>query len=141
MKQSTFTPKFVETVPEELEEGCLYISIRFRTASHLCACGCGGRVVTPIKPPKWKFTYDGENVWLFPSIGRWKLPCRSHYVIREGKVVWARSYTDREIEAVARRDAHDLHAYYAGDQDQDDSELETKESAGLLSRLWGRFRS
>lgn len=141
MKQSTFMPVFIETVPEELDEGRLYISVRFRTASHLCACGCGSRVVTPIKPPKWRFTYDGQNVSLFPSIGRWKSPCRSHYVIREGKVVWGRQYTDREIKAVARRDARDLHAYYAGDQNQDESRLESEESAGLLSRLWGRFRS
>lgn len=141
MKQSTFMPEFVETVPEELKGGILYISIRFRTASHLCACGCGTRVVTPIKPPKWKFTYDGENVSLCPSIGRWKLPCRSHYWIREGRVVWARQYSNREIEAVAQKDAYDLHAYYAGEQDQNESELAPEGPVGLLSRLWRRFKS
>jgi hypothetical protein len=141
MKQSAFTPEFVETVPEQLEEGRLYISVRFRTASHLCACGCGSRVVTPIRPPKWKFTYDGENVSLFPSVGRWKLPCRSHYWIREGKVDWARQYTDREIEGVARKDARDLHAYYSGDHDQDQDMQDTEETAGFFSRLWARLKS
>lgn len=112
MKQAEFIPQFVETVPEELEPGRLYISIRFRTASHLCACGCGARVVTPIKPAKWAFTYDGETVSLWPSIGHWQLPCKSHYIIRENKVIWARTFREAEIERVQRRDARDLHNYY-----------------------------
>jgi len=110
--QSAFTPKFVETVPEELEEGHLYISTRFRTATHLCACGCGSRVVTPIKPAKWAFTYDGETITLHPSIGRWQLPCQSHYWIRRNQVEWSRAFGDDEIEEVLRKDAEDLHAYY-----------------------------
>ena len=48
MRRSTLTHEFVNTMPSELEEGVLYISIPYRTASHLCACGCGERVVTPI---------------------------------------------------------------------------------------------
>lgn len=112
MKQSVFVPEFVDTIPEDLESGRLYISIRFRTASHLCACGCGDRVVTPIKPPKWRFMYDGETISLYPSIGRWQLPCQSHYLIRRNKVVWARQFSKKEIDEVIDRDARDLRAYY-----------------------------
>ncbi|MCE5190332.1 MAG: hypothetical protein LLG08_00895 [Actinomycetia bacterium] len=46
-------------MPQTLEPGRLYISKRFRTAAHLCACGCGGRVVTPLKPAKWQLTEVG----------------------------------------------------------------------------------
>jgi hypothetical protein len=112
VKQSNFNPTFVEAVPEVLEKGRLYISTRFRTASHLCACGCGSKVVTPIKPRKWRFTYDGETVSLAPSIGRWQLPCRSHYWIRNNKVVWSRKFSPEEIETVMRRDTEDLRNYY-----------------------------
>lgn len=92
-------------MPDELEPGNLYISVRFRTAAHLCACGCGDRVVTPIKPAKWRLTYDGEKVSLSPSIGRWQQPCRSHYWLREGRVVWARAFDEDEIADVLARDA------------------------------------
>lgn len=112
MRQSSFIPLFVETVPEALEEGHLYISLRFRTASHLCACGCRSRVVTPIKPAKWRFTYDGKTISLHPSIGRWQSPCRSHYWIRRNKVDWSVALDDQEIEAVRRKDAEDVQGYY-----------------------------
>jgi hypothetical protein len=42
--------EFVEFIPDELKEGTIYVSIRFATATHLCCCGCGSRVVTPLRP-------------------------------------------------------------------------------------------
>ncbi len=105
-------PVFVERIPEDLEAGKLYLSIRFRTASHLCACGCGLKVVTPIKPAKWRLTYDGESVSLSPSIGRWQLPCKSHYCIVNNEIIWARSFSEREMASVQRRDVRDTRAYY-----------------------------
>ena len=42
--------EFVEFIPEDLEQGTLYISIRFKTGTHLCCCGCGNIVVTPHQP-------------------------------------------------------------------------------------------
>lgn len=113
MKQSVFVPEFVEAVPEDLEPGHLYISERFRTASHLCACGCGSRVVTPLKPAKWQLTKRGDRVSLSPSIGRWQLPCKSHYWICDNRVVWSRAFSDEEMQAVLERDARDLHEYHA----------------------------
>ena len=38
----------VEFIPKVLDEGVLYISRRFNTASHLCCCGCSFKVVIPV---------------------------------------------------------------------------------------------
>ncbi|MEX2374690.1 MAG: DUF6527 family protein [Dehalococcoidia bacterium] len=89
MRETTLRPEFVETVPDSLETGVLYVSMPYATAIHLCACGCRQEVVTPISPSDWQLEYDGEAVTLRPSIGNWRLPCRSHYWIRRGRVDWA----------------------------------------------------
>lgn len=81
-------PVFCEFMPETLEEGKLYVSQKFKTATHLCCCGCGNKVVTPLKPSFWNITIKGNTVTLSPSIGSFSLPCRSHYFIRDNKVVW-----------------------------------------------------
>ena len=39
--------EFVEFIPGDLKEGTIYVSMRVWTASHLCCCGCGNKVVTP----------------------------------------------------------------------------------------------
>ena len=62
--------EFVDSIPEELEDGVLYVSIRFGTVVHKCACGCGEEVVTPLGPAEWRLTYDGKTVSLAPSIGK-----------------------------------------------------------------------
>lgn len=112
MKHAAFEHVFVEAVPADLEEGKLYVSMRYRTASHLCACGCGNKVVTPIKPAKWHLYFDGSAVSLWPSIGNWQLPCQSHYWIEFGKVRWSKRWTPEQINAGRKRDAEDLRRYY-----------------------------
>ena len=92
---------FVEAFPERLEEGFLYISTEYATMSHLCACGCGTEVVTPLDPLDWRFIFDGKTVTVHPSIGNWSLPCRSHYIIRHNLIHWAGDWSDEEI-AVGR---------------------------------------
>jgi hypothetical protein len=104
-------------MPEELEPGYLYVSIRFRTAQHLCACGCGSRIVTPIKPAKYALTYNGETVSLWPSVGSWQKPCKSHYVIRDSTVVWYPEWSDREIARGRARDDAELRDYYKSRSD------------------------
>ncbi|MBW8363366.1 MAG: hypothetical protein K0M39_02285 [Rhizobium sp.] len=101
-------PKFVEFIPDNLEEGVLYISERFRTCSHKCCCGCGEEVVTPLSPAEWRLTSEGELVSLWPSVGNWDYACRSHYFIERNKVRWARAMTTKQIDRVQRRDAADL---------------------------------
>ncbi len=57
-------PEFVRFVPERLDHGVLYLSMEFATASHLCCCGCGSKVVTPFTPTDWRMTFDGWTVTL-----------------------------------------------------------------------------
>ena len=84
------TPKIVEGyLPDALQEGVIYVSLRFATVSHLCACGCGIEVVTPLSPTEWKMTLIEGRVTLHPSIGNWSFPCRSHYWVKNNQVVWA----------------------------------------------------
>lgn len=91
-------PCFVEGVPETLVDGRLYISIRFKTTSHLCACGCGERVVAKLNPNDWNMLYNGRDITLHPSIGNWSFECRSHYFVRKNKIVWAGDMTLEQIE-------------------------------------------
>jgi hypothetical protein len=45
-------------------------------------------------------TFDGESVWLRPSIGNWSFPCRSHYwIVRAGQVRWARTWSEEEVRS------------------------------------------
>ena len=46
-------PEFMDVIPDRLEPGRLYISIPYTTALHLCCCGCGNEVVTPLHPVHW----------------------------------------------------------------------------------------
>jgi hypothetical protein len=119
MKYARVMPEFVEQIPESLTGGVLYISTRFRTASHLCACGCGSKIVTPIKPAKWAFTYNGDTVSLWPSVGNWQKPCQSHYVIRNSRVVWSRQWSEAEIAEGRARDQTEVENYYRTEKRRD----------------------
>lgn len=110
-------PTFVEAIPEHLDPGTIYISIPYATVQHLCCCGCGNEVVTPLHPIHWVLAYDGDTVSLDPSVGNWSLPCKSHYVIRRNEVRWARGWSEEEIEAGRRRDHQAASAYFAERED------------------------
>ena len=101
------TPEFVEYVPERPAPGVLYVSRRYATATHLCCCGCGSEVVTPLNPAKWRLTEDGGTVSLHPSVGNWSLPCQSHYWITGNRVRWAAAMAPEVIAAVKARDRRD----------------------------------
>jgi len=104
--------EFVKLIPRKLKEGVLYISIDYKTATHQCACGCGSKVVTSITPTGWTLSYNGDNVSLSPSIGSWNLPCKSHYWIKNGQVVWAESWDAEQISLVQNRDRLDRTEYF-----------------------------
>jgi hypothetical protein len=97
LKHHRLEHHFVRHLPDVLEPGLLYVSMEYATASHLCCCGCGEEVVTPFSPAQWKMTFDGETVSLNPSVGNWLQNCRSHYVIRNGKVIDAGPWSDERI--------------------------------------------
>lgn len=101
-------PAFADSFPAAMEPGTLYVSIQYRTCGHLCCCGCGQEVITPLSPAQWSFTYDGENVSLAPSVGNWALPCQSHYWICKGKVRWSRPYSPAEIADNRERDRREF---------------------------------
>jgi hypothetical protein len=106
------THKFVEFIPRELEANTIYVSIPYATAIHNCCCGCGNRVVTPISPTDWKLIFDGRSISLDPSIGNWSFPCRSHYWIRNNRVVWSDQWSEDEVDAVRQKDARATAAYF-----------------------------
>ena len=103
--------EFVEYIPEQLEERVLYVSMRFGTVVHRCACGCGEEVVTPLGPAEWRLTYDGRTISLAPSVGNWSYRCRSHYWIDEGRVRWARGFSEDEV-ALVRQEARERRMGY-----------------------------
>lgn len=82
-------PEFVDEIPGEIREGYLYLCLSYNAVIHKCACGCGEIISTPLdKKHGWVMQYDGEEVTLSPSIGNGSYKCRSHYFIRENKIVW-----------------------------------------------------
>lgn len=113
MRFTVLEPAFVEYVPSSLSPGVLYLALEHSTVVHLCACGCRTKVVTPLSPAQWRLTFDGDAVSLWPSIGNWQFPCRSHYWIRGNAVVWAASMTDAEVADLRRQDAAELQGYFA----------------------------
>ena len=84
-----YEPLVVSRVPAVLEPDKLYISFDCNVIIHLCACGCGEKVVLPLTPNEWKIIYDGETVTISPSIGNFQYKCGSHYFIKHNRVVWA----------------------------------------------------
>lgn len=89
--------QFVDQIPAALEHGVLYVTVEYATAVHSCACGCGGRVVTPFTPTDWQLLFDGETVSLSPSIGNWSFSCQSHYWIRRNRIEWAPRWSASQI--------------------------------------------
>jgi len=104
--------KFVKSVPRALEPGVLYVSLEYATIVHSCCCGCGEEVVTPLSPTDWKMTFDGASISLSPSIGNWNLKCRSHYFVRQGKVVKAGSWSQERIDSEWQRDKRAKAKFY-----------------------------
>lgn len=122
-------PIFIDVIPDQLEEGVLYICNRYATALHKCCCGCGEEVVTPLSPADWTVHKRGRLVSLSPSVGNWSLACRSHYLISDNQVIWARMYTPSQIEQVKIRDRADKEAYIAS------INLQKSKEAGFWARL------
>lgn len=88
-KKIVMRTKLVKYIPEEMQNGVLYISQQYQTASHLCPCGCNSKIVTPLGKGRWKLTLLFGIATLKPSIGNGSLPCHSHYWITNNKVVWS----------------------------------------------------
>jgi hypothetical protein len=107
VKQDKIEPRFVEFIPETIEDGFLYISETHGTAIHKCCCGCGEEVVTPLGSARWRLVKRRGKVSLIPSIGNWNYACQAHYWIRRNKVEWAPTFSRDEILLVQARDEAD----------------------------------
>jgi uncharacterized protein DUF6527 len=117
------THKFVDLMPATLDADVIYVSIEYGTACHLCCCGCGLKVVTPLTPTDWKLIYDGESITLYPSIGCWGHPCKSHYWITNNRVEWAGKLSAKRIASKQAADMREKLRYYSGG----DAQLPTPE--------------
>ncbi|MDD5068637.1 MAG: DUF6527 family protein [Candidatus Pacebacteria bacterium] len=104
--------KFVKNIPDNPENGVLYVSIDYSTAIHKCFCGCGNEVVTPLSPTDWKLTFNGETISLYPSIGNWNFPCQSHYWIRNNEIEWAPKWSKEQVEDGREEDGKNKEIYY-----------------------------
>lgn len=104
--------RFVEIIPDAVEDDVLYISLKYCTAIHKCVCGCGNEVVTPISPTDWKLIFDGKTVSLSPSIGNWNFNCQSHYWIKRNEIVYAREWDKEEIQFGRTNDEKRKAKYY-----------------------------
>ena len=87
LRWTTLGLELVEHVPDDPEEGVLYVSMAYSTAVHKCCCGCGREVVTPLGPEDWRFSCEGDLATLDPSVGNGRT-CGSHYWVRKGEVIW-----------------------------------------------------
>lgn len=106
--------RFIELIPERIEEGVLYISIEYCTAIHKCICGCGNEVVTPFSPTDWKLSFNGKSVSIHPSIGNWNFECQSHYWIKNNKIEFASLWTEKEIRVGRENDMDRKMDYFEG---------------------------
>lgn len=102
----------VHFMPNNLSQGVLYVSEEFGAAAHLCACGCGSKVNTPLGPTEWNFEETKNGPTLYPSVGNWRLPCQSHYWIFQGKIEWAGKWTPEEIARGREREEQRRVLYY-----------------------------
>jgi len=134
MKIDRITPIFVEFIPDEVEQGKLYISETYQTAIHKCCCGCGEEVVTPLSPVDWQVRKGIHGVSLQPSIGNWNYKCQSHYIISNNKVIWAGKFTQQQILAVQRKDKNAKLIYITGKKKPQVNP--SPEYNSLLSRFW-----
>jgi hypothetical protein len=121
----------VVNLPRQLEPGILYVSEEYAVAGHLCACGCGNKVITPLGPAEWSFSERNGKPSLRPSIGNWQLPCRSHYVISGGHIRWAGAWTDEQVKSGRQSEQERRETYYR----------ELNSQNGLWNRIRNWIRS
>jgi hypothetical protein len=119
----------VRTMPTVLEPGVLYVSDEYGTAAHLCACGCGSKIRTPLGPTEWSVQDMPEGPTLYPSVGNWQKPCRSHYFIMDGDILWAGEMSEEKILAGRAAEQRRREDYY-----------DQLYPSGFWARLWKRLK-
>lgn len=133
MKRQAVTPRFVVFIPDDVEDGILYVSEEYKTAIHKCCCGCGEEVVTPLSPVDWQLSRHGNSVSMSPSIGNWNYACQSHYWIVNNRIEWSGRMSEKQIRLVQQRDKRDKQQYVA--------ELNEQRYMPWWKKLWFAVRS
>jgi hypothetical protein len=126
--------RFVNSIPVDIEDNVLYISIPFCTAIHKCVCGCGKEVVTPLSPIDWELTFDGKTVSLYPSIGNWNFECQSHYFIAKSKIEHVRKWSEEEIEKGRSKDTRSKEEFYSSQKPS------VRKGVSVRGKFWKRFK-
>jgi len=117
----------VQYMPKELKPRVLYVSEEFGAAAHLCACGCGAKIRTPLGPTEWALEETDSGPTLHPSVGNWQQACQSHYWIYRGEVNWSKKWTPEQIaEGRCAEEKRRRAYYYALD----------RQRGGILQRCW-----
>lgn len=111
-KTTRLTLQRVHYMPKQLAPGILYVSEEFDVAGHLCACGCGNKVMTPLGPTEWSFTDTPRGPSLRPSIGNWQLSCRAHYWIDGGRIEWSGAWSADQVERGRHTEEERRRTYY-----------------------------
>lgn len=86
---------YTEDLPEVLEPTTIYVlrcsgNLNPFSATIACPTGCCDRRITLnlMKPFKPRWVLDETTVTLKPSIDMKTQPCKCHFTIKEGNVVW-----------------------------------------------------
>lgn len=119
--------QYVYYMPQELKPGVLYVSKEFGSAAHLCPCGCGSKIRTPLGPTEWSLKETEGGPSLYPSVGNWQLECQSHYFIRHGEIIWCDTWTPEQIAAGRRNEEERSYSYY---------QTLYHRRGGLVRRFW-----
>jgi hypothetical protein len=127
-----FELRRVRYMPKDLRSGVLYVSDEFDIAIHLCACGCGSKVKTPLGATEWSVQEARTGPTLRPSVGNWQQACQSHYLITRGEVIWAEKWSTEAIAAGRHHQQSRREAYYAA--------LD-RQRGGWLRRCWSWIKS
>jgi hypothetical protein len=117
----------VHYMPKDLKPSVLYVSEEFDIAMHLCACGCGSKVKTPLGPTEWSVAETDGGPSLSPSVGNWQQPCKSHYWIDQGQIRWASKWTPEQITAGRRHEEDRRRDYY---------DALDRKRGGKMRRFW-----
>ena len=102
----------VHYMPKDLQPGILYVSDEFGIAMHLCPCGCGSKVKTPLGRTEWALKDTIKGPSLYPSVGNWQQECQSHYWIHNGEVIWAPKWTPDQIATGRKHEEERRRTYY-----------------------------
>lgn len=96
LRREVFSYRIVSELPQNPHKQIVYIEGNtidedYWYALFKCPCGCGDTIMLNLIQdckPSWEIHFDKKRFSIYPSIWRTK-KCRSHFWLKNGKVVWA----------------------------------------------------